>query len=48
MFLVIKVNVLTDLWLFYGTLKPLQACKIKKFRGGLPAYKKSGPLQWHD
>ena len=38
----VKVNVPIDLRLFYGTLKPLQARRIKKnYRGGgLPSYEK--------
>ena len=43
--LIAKVNVPTDLRLFYGTLKPLQARKIKKkYGGGLPAYQKCRSL----
>ena len=45
MFLMIKVNVPIDLKLFKGTLKPLQAHRIKKnFGGGLPVYEKYRPL----
>ena len=45
MFLIIKVNVAIDLRLFQGTLKPLQACRIKNnYRGWLPAYEKCRPL----
>ena len=41
MFLIIKVNVPIDLRLFWGTLKPLQACRIKNnYRRGLPTYEK--------
>ena len=43
--LIAKVNVPTDLRLFYGTLKPLQARKTKKkYGGGLPAYQKCRSL----
>ena len=33
MFSIIKVNVPVDLRLFYGTLKPLQACRIEENYG---------------
>ena len=45
MFLIIKVNVSIDLRLFQGTLKHLQARRIKRnYRGGLPAYEKCRSL----
>ena len=40
MFLIIKVNISVDLRLFQGTLKHLQACRIKGIKEGATSFSK--------